>query len=220
VNYIEEIRLDILKNFDNNTFVKGDTETFLSNTNNFLLVTTNYWSKDSNWNLTRVELLSESNGEKLFDFFTNDDQFFFSWLKKGNCEYFICAEDLYGGQTIIDLTNKTMASYSPNDDGFIWTDFHLSPDGRTLATIGCFWACPFQIKLYDFNNPMALPLKELNQIDLIGNDEVITGWIDNETLSTKVILREYEKTANGDFTGNVLNETPVERYLKINGTQL
>lgn len=222
MNHIEKIREDIQKDFDAGTFTTGDSETSDSPTNNFRLVATNFWSKDPNWDLTKVELFSMVTGEKLFDFFTNDGQFFYSWLKKGNDEYFICAEDLFGGQTVVDLTNKKMSGYSPgwDVDGFIWTNFHLSPNGNVLATIGCFWACPYVIKLYDFTDPMSLPLIELAKVDLISNSEIITGWLDNETFSTKGIEREYQKTINGDFTGKIISERPVERTIKIDGTQL
>lgn len=219
MNYIEDLRADIKKDFDEKIFSKGDFESSISPSRNFRLDATNYWSKDPNWDLTKVELYNQTTGEKLFDFFVNESQFFYSWLTKGSDEYFICAEDIFGGQTVINLTNHKMASYSPNEDGFIWTDFHLSPDGNTLATIGCYWAYSFVIKLFDFSNPLILPLKEINEIDLIANDEVITGWQDNETFVTQGFKRTYEKTVNGDFTGKVLNETPVQRHLKINGTQ-
>lgn len=215
LNHIEKIRADVQKDLNAATFTKGDAETSFSPTKNFRLIATNYGSKELNLDLTKVELFSEFTGEKLFDFFTNDGQFFFGWLKKKNSEYFICSEDLFGGQTVVDLTNKAIASYSPNIDGFIWTDFHLSPDGKKLATIGCHWACSFVIKVYDFTEPMSLPLKEINEIDLIGNDEIITGWQDNETLNTKGFERTYGRTVNGDYTGKVLTQTPVQRVLKI-----
>ncbi len=219
MNYIEKLRADIKKDFDEKAFTKGDFESSISPSQNFRLEATNYWSKDPDWDLTKVELYNQKTNGKLFDFFINESQFFYSWLTKGSNEYFICAENVFGGQTVIDLTNLEMASYSPNEDGFIWTNFHLSPDGNTLATIGCYWACPFVIKLFDFSNPLTSPLKEINEIDLIGNDEVITGWQDSETFITKGFKRTYEKTVNGDFTGKILNETPVQRILKINGTQ-
>jgi len=216
MDYIENLRADIKRDFDEQTFTKADFQSSISPSEKFRLEATNYWSKEPNWDLTKVELYDQATNDKLFDFFVNESQFFYSWLTKGNPEYFICAEDIFGGQTVIDLPNNEMASYSPNEDGFIWTGFHLSPDGNTLATVGCYWACSFEIKLFDFSNPLLLPLKEIKQIELLGNDEEITGWVDNETFSTRGFKRVYD----GNFPPNLLSETPVQRLLKIDGTEL
>lgn len=212
---IEKIRVDIKKAFSENVFQKGEHETIISPSKQFRLETTNYWSKDPNWDVTQVIIYDHN--EKLFDFFVNDSNFFFGWLTSNNQEYLICAEDIFGGQTIVDLTDRKMSSYSPGMDGFIWTDFHLSPDGKTLATIGCFWACPYVIKLFDFSNPFILPLEEIKEIELLGNDEIISVWLDNETLKMKGIKREQvpEYDSNGGFRMITLSETEVERELII-----
>jgi hypothetical protein len=218
MNYIEQIRKDIRKDFSEKTFHRGDFETFLSPYEQFRLDATNFWSKEPNWDLTKVEIYDQYRNEKLFDFFVNDSQFFQGWLTKDNVNYLICAEDIFGGQTVVDLTNRKIVGYSPNEDGFIWTDFHLSPNGKTLATIGCYWACEYVIKLFDFSNPMNLPLKEIKEIDLLGNDEIILGWIDNETLQMKGIKREYEReySENGSFRMKTISETKIERQIKVN----
>jgi hypothetical protein len=217
MTHIEKIRFDIKNDFDETIFKKGDNKTYISSSGKFRLDTTNYWCKAPNWNLTKVEIFEQLTSEKFFDFFSNDDFFFFSWLKKDDKEYIVCAEDLFGGQTVIDLMDKKMASYSTGDDGFIWTDFHLSPDGKKLATIGCFWACPYVIKIFDFTSPLILPLKELKEIELLDNDEIIIGWVDNENVKTKGVKRvkQPEYLDDGSLRLNIINETPVERLLNV-----
>lgn len=220
MNHIEKIRTEILKVFNEKTFMKGDFETFLSPSRQFRVDTTNYWLKNPHWDLTKVEIYDQKLNIKIFDFFVNESRFFHGWATANNVDYLICAEDIFGGQTIVDLTNQKMTGYSPNEDGFIWTDFHLSPDGKTIATIGCYWACPYVIKLFDFTNPMKLPLKEISEIELLGNDEIIIGWIDNETIQMKGVQRERvpEYFEGGSFRMKTINETNVERQLKINET--
>ncbi len=217
-NHIFKIRDEIKEYFDPSRLAKDSEETFESPSGNFRLETSNYSQdkKDVNWDVTKVKVFENRTNEKIFEFFGNDGRFFHEWLNKNETEYLIFAEDLFGGQTIIDLTNRKMESYSPNEDGFIWTDFHLSPDGKTLATIGCYWACPYVIKVYDFQNPMTLPLEELNEIELLDADEIITGWIDNETLKMKGIKRdkEMEKSENGGFRMKTVSETRIERKIK------
>ncbi len=152
----------------------------------------------------------------MFSFLVND-HCFYEWLEKDSKEFLVCAEDVSGGQTMINLTNKIMESYSPAENGFIWTDFKLSPDGNTLAVLGCYWARPTVLKLFNFSEPLLLPLKELNEIELLGNDEIIVGWIDNKTIKMKGVKREQvaEYSEGGGFRMKTLSETPIEREINI-----
>lgn len=120
----------------------------------------------------------------LFEFFSNESKFFYGWLTKKGVTYLICAEDLFGGQTIIDVTNGKMESFSPGEEGFMMTEFYLAPNGNKLAVVGCYWACPYIIKFFDFEKLMKLPLKQLNEIALTDNSEQILGWKDNHTLTS------------------------------------
>jgi hypothetical protein len=221
VNYIEKIRAEVKKELNDYSFQKGDFDTFISPSNKFRLDTTNLWVKDQNRELTKIDIYDQRSNEKLFDFFVNEGRFFHGWLIKNNVDFLICAEDIFGGQTIIDLSNRKMASYSPNEDGFIWTDFHLSPDGRTLATIGCYWACPYVIKLFDFTDPTNLPLREIEEIQLLQNNEIITCWVANDTI--QLSLSE-SRTVREDFEDGShiykIVTIPVgdRREVKINGT--
>ena len=220
MNYIENLRNEIRKDFNEETFQKGNFETYLSPSNHFRIDTTNFFSEELSWDLTKVEIFDLKLKEKLFDFFVNESRFFYGWVTTNGIEYLVCAEDIFGGQTIIDLTNRKIESYSPNEDGFIWTDFHLSPDGKKLATIGCYWACPYVIKIFDFTNPLKLPLKEISEIRLLENDEIILGWLDNLTLQMKGVLREKEPEyfEGGSMRMKTISETNIKRQIKISGT--
>ena len=121
MNQIEKIRDEIKKYFDINQFIENSQEIFISPNGNFRLETSNYHQakNDVNWDVTKVEIFDNQSNEKLFEFFSNDGRFFHSWLQTNDIEYLICAEDLFGGQTVINLTNKQMSSYSLDEDGFI-----------------------------------------------------------------------------------------------------
>jgi hypothetical protein len=202
MNHIEEIRADIKDYFDPTNLIEGSVERSISPSGNYRLTTSSFsqTKPNCNWVVTKVEIFENKFSEIVFSFF--------------------CAEDIFGGQTIIDLTSKKMESYSPKEDGFIWTDFYLSPDGKYLATIGCYWACPFVIKLFDFTNPLSLPLTELREIALLGNDEIILGWTNNETIRTKGIVREreIEYFNDGSQRSKTISEKEVERLISINGS--
>lgn len=186
MNAISKVREDISEFFEPNGLLQDSHETSISPSKNFRLETSVYSqsTKDLDWEVTKVELFENSTNKEIFSFFANTSDFFHAWLEKENLEYLVCAEDLFGGQTIIDLTNRKMASYSPGNDGFIWTAFYLSPDGNKLAAVGCYWGCNYDIKIYDFKSPLDLPLVELNEFELLGNNEEISRWTDNNTLMT------------------------------------
>lgn len=186
MNNIDIVRAETLKYFDPEALVSGSEEVFVSATGKFRLETSSYrqTKADLNWFATKAHVFDNLTGDQLFSFISNDGSFFHSWLLVNGIEYLICAEDLFGGQTVIDLPNRRMASYSPNEDGFIWTSFSLSPNGELLATMGCYWACPYVIKIYHFKVPLSLPLRELDEINLLCGDEEFLDWINNKTLRT------------------------------------
>lgn len=217
MNYIEKFRLEQRQSLEEYDFKKGDLEIHLSPSKQFSLKSTTLWAVGTSQQLTRVEVYNENPQEQIFDFLVNESQFFFGWETVGNVEYLICAEDIFGGQTVIDLTNRKMAGYSPNEDGFIWTSFHLSPNGKTLAVIGCYWACAYVIKLFDFSDPLNLPLPEIKEIELLDNDESITGWLNNETLKMKGIKRQRvpQYFADGSFRMQTLSEVQAEREINV-----
>jgi hypothetical protein len=182
MNNIENFRETLRNNVNKTSFEKGKTESFFSPTKKFradVSIVGPY--------TVQVEIYKQRLNKKLFDFLVNEDCLRHEWVKKNKTEYLICAEDIYGGQTVLDLTHAKMSSYVPNEEGFIWTEFYLSPNGVILATCGCHWACPFVIKFFDFSEPLNLPLKELKEIDLLDNDNYLTvvGWLDNNTLKVK-----------------------------------
>ena len=79
-----------------------------------------------------------------------------------------------------------MESFSPGIDGYIWAEFHISPMQNVLATDGCIWAAPYQIKLYDFRKPMNLPLQEIKDIEIEADMNFIE-WTDDYKFKIKSI---------------------------------
>jgi hypothetical protein len=214
MNNIEKVRINFREHFKGITIDERTKETTFSPSKKYRVDTF------VNGAYAYVKVYNVLLNELLFEFIINEDTFRHGWVTKNDIDYLVCAEDIYGGQTVIDLTNKKIEGYSPEAEGFIWTDFHLSPDGTILATIGCHWACPFVIKLFDFTNPLDLPLREIKEIKLLGNDEVIAQWLDNSTLQMKGVKREIEPEYfdGGGMSMNTISETTIERQIKINNT--
>ena len=152
MNFIQDVREEMQKYFNPNSPIKNSEETFFSPSKNFKVQVISYKQDmaNSNWEVTNVEIFDQVTSDSLFSFMVNEGTFFHSWVVKDKKEYLLCAEDLCGGQTIIDLANKKMSSYSANEDGFIWTKHLLSPNEQFLAVFGCGWGSEFFIIVYHY----------------------------------------------------------------------
>ena len=105
----------------------------------------------------------------------NDTRCFYAWVARDGRNYLLLPEDLEG-QTVVDLTTGRVEGFSSPDDHFIWTEYHPSPDTSLMAIVGCYWACPYQVTVYDFRDPMNLPLRKLGEFVLEENDARFGEW--------------------------------------------
>lgn len=183
-NRIDQVRAEVRKYFDPSGAIAGGKVTHVSPSGHFRIETQTFKQNrpDRAWEVMRVEVFAVISGERLFEFIATYSRFFFTWIEASGRELLICAEDAFGGQTVIDLTNRKMSSYSPNMDGFIWTEHFLSPDEKRLAVCGCIWGAPYWVNVYDFSSPFELPLPLLQEIDLDDNLDEVVGWSDSHTL--------------------------------------
>lgn len=187
MNKINELRAEILKYFSSKSIINDSKKIFFSPNNNYRLEIIQYKQNKTevNWIVTRVEIYDNISNKSLFYFYCDSDRFFYSWVIKNNIEYLICAENLCGGQTVVDLINRKLSSYSSGEDGFVSVEYHLSPNKDILGVIGCFWGCPYVIKLYKFTNPLDLPLTEIQEIKLLDNDEIFVEWVGNDAIKLR-----------------------------------
>jgi hypothetical protein len=105
----------------------------------------------------------------------NDTRCFHAWVSREGHDYLLLPEDLEG-QTVVDLTTGRVEGFSSPEDAFIWVEFHPSTDASRLAVVGCYWACPYQVTVYDFRDPMSLPLPKLGEFVLPGSDARFGEW--------------------------------------------
>ena len=106
-NKINNTRKEIQRYFDPRKIKESTRESFLSPEGKYRIETVGYQLKrlDVNWTVAKVVIKNNISGEILFSFFSNFGHFFHEWIMKDNIQYLVCAEDLFGGQTIIDLDN-------------------------------------------------------------------------------------------------------------------
>ena len=89
-------------------------------------------------------------------------------------DYLICGED-YQGYTIVDLDKEEQSIYFPDagfkGHGFCWASIYGVTNNK-LVVEGCYWGAPYEVVLYDFTNPLVLPLPELERLDVDIEGEV------------------------------------------------
>lgn len=191
MNKIDEVRNETLKfiNLTDDKSVKYDI--IESPCKKYKLYVPEYYVSNDNQRLDALiaRIRYNNSDEEIAVLVVNESFFYHSWVSKNEIDYLLCAEDLCGGQTIVDLTNKKLFSYSENNDGFIWTKHLLSPDKNKLAVFGCGWGSEFFIKIYSFENPYLLPLILIEEPNWWGYD--ILEWIDNNKI--KVLNNDKEE---------------------------
>lgn len=133
------------------------------------------------WSYSRG--IVSKNGREIADIKRNYSSFWHTWVDHPNGKkYLLCGED-YQGYSVVNLTDETYQAYLPEAAhkgyGFCWTEAKAPPSGKLLAVAGCYWACPYEIVIYDFSTPDILPYKEIARIDLNGE---FKGWQDEDNL--------------------------------------
>ena len=117
--------------------------------------------------------------------------------------YFVFDEDLYG-YSVLNLDSLQCMHFIPAEsygtypdefkETFIWCDCFYNPENNLLAVDGCFWACPGDVIVLDFQDPMTAVepndwhsiYREYRCDDPDLDDIEFDSW-DNDTLVCKTI---------------------------------
>ena len=133
----------------------------ISPSTKYRLVITYHSNGPGLFSYSKGTIYRTGNTEPLATVCRNYGSFPFAWVEghqKG--DFLVCGYD-YQGNTVVDLTTGKRVDYLPPEaaDGvaFCWADIHPSPQGSLLAVEGCFWACPYEVIIVDFSDPMKMP---------------------------------------------------------------
>ncbi len=190
-NEIDSIRTAINQNFDSNGSL-GWTDVFSQSEYGLFYIATELYkqaSPDRNWIITKVYIGHIEKEGYFFEYLTDNDDTCFEWIYKDKKDYLLLPE-AQGGQSIFDIAEQKLHSFYSSEDPFIWTDIHVSADKTKLAVTGCYWACPFEIVVYDCTELTKLPYTCVYRQPLDNNFE-IKEWEDNRTI---VLTTKNKKT--------------------------
>jgi hypothetical protein len=102
-------------------------------------------------------------GEEILERIGRNYSFFpFDWATghPDGHDYLVCSEN-YQGQTLICLDKRERVDYlGAGESGgyaWIWANIQVSPDRKHIAVSGCHWAFPYEVRVFEFTNPMSQP---------------------------------------------------------------
>ena len=89
-------------------------------------------------------------------------------------DYLVFDEDLYG-YSVLKLSDFSCMHYLPAEsygdfpdifeETFIWCNIFYNAENNMMAVDGCYWACPENVVVLDFSNPMqAVEAKEWSDL--------------------------------------------------------
>tara|TARA_B100000745_G_scaffold242051_1_gene164404 strand:+ start:1157 stop:2461 length:1305 start_codon:yes stop_codon:yes gene_type:complete len=140
--------------------------------------------------LSKGAVRDNTSGQILLSFYRNYDSlwhFFVENHPSNGHDYLISGED-YQGHTVFNLTTGEKKTFIPTQAylGYGWCPtgvglFAQMGPKLYLRAVGCYWACPFQMHLWDFSDPDAVEPSQ--GIPCLTEQ----AWIDEGDLNTMVL---------------------------------
>lgn len=155
----------------------------LSPSGQFSLRVTLHGTKPGRWSYSKGVVSRAEGGEPIATVYRNYSAFPYAFVEghaKTGGSYLVCGED-YQGRTVIDLETGERVDWLPKavefGGGFCSAAIHPSPDGTMLAVEGCIWAAPYEVRIFDFEDPMSPPWFTL----AYSEEPEFSGWVDNKS---------------------------------------
>jgi hypothetical protein len=159
--FYEKSRVHDLEQFDR--IMKGPptaTKETLSPSGKYKLTTQSYKTGEHTWNYSRGVVTEVATGKQVGDVRRNYGSFWHTWLERKDGTYLLCGED-YQGYGYVHCEAATQQFYYPRNilsgSGWCWGAAYVSPSGQFLLVAGCYWACPWEMRLLDLRGSMELP---------------------------------------------------------------
>lgn len=135
----------------------GEPKIHKSDSGKYELHVTRHTTGKNTWNYSKGKVFRD--GVLITEVCRNYGAFPFLFIEghaNGN-DYLICGED-YQGQVVIELNTGRRRGLLPEEAkqgfGFCWADYRFDSKSQVVIVDGCFWACPYEFKFFDFSDPM------------------------------------------------------------------
>jgi len=137
----------------------GESTEEFSPSGKYKLVLTSFSTGPGTWSYTQGTVYHLGSDEPVAVVQRNYHSFPFLFVEghPNGHDYLVCGED-YQGQTVIELDTGKRRDLLPEDAskgwGFCWVGYEWVPSMQALLVEGCYWACPYEFRFYDFSDPM------------------------------------------------------------------
>lgn len=144
---------------------RGEAEEYFSDSKKYKLIIYSFKTKPGCWNYCQCQVFN-SEGKLISTVNRNYSSFDFCFAENhpDGHDYLLCGED-YQGQTVIQLDTGKRTDWLPEEAakglGWCTVSYLPSPNMNSIMVEGCYWACPYEIIVKDFSNPLELPWKIL-----------------------------------------------------------
>ncbi len=137
----------------------GNPVEHISPSGTYRLVVTPYSTKKGCWNYTQGIVYAQGRDEPLFEVRRNYSVFPFLWIESHPSGHtFLVTGENYQGQTVLELDTGKRRDYVPGEEalgwGFCWAIYKYEASLNILIVDGCYWACPYEYRFFDFADPM------------------------------------------------------------------
>lgn len=125
----------------------------------YRLVITPYTTGEKTWRYSQGLVFRKGQDTPLFEVRRNYGSFPFLWVEDHPTghSFLVCGED-YQGQSVLELDTGRRKDFLPKEasagHGFCWAEYRFDSKANILVVNGCYWACPYEYKFFDFSNPM------------------------------------------------------------------
>lgn len=133
---------------------------------------------ENGWDYTKMDVyLVDASQNETFIISINRNIYFEFYLiiedYKGT-DWMLISENYHGGIGVVDLKTGIKYTYDPerdeNDEPHTqyWC-IGYSPsfdrEKEQISIIGCYWACPYTVRTFDFSNPTSVPYPLVTEVD-------------------------------------------------------
>ncbi|WP_437563043.1 hypothetical protein [Sorangium sp. So ce542] len=139
---------------------EGSREESSSPAGRYRLVVSSYSTGHGTWDYTQGEVYRTGAADPIAVVQRNFGSFPFLFVEAhpNGHDYLVCGED-YQGQTVVELDTGKRRDHLPEEAregvGFCWVDMRFEPSVAMLVVEGCVWACPYELRFFDFADPMS-----------------------------------------------------------------
>lgn len=184
----------------------------------YKLVVSAHATGPSTWGYTKGKVYDLEDPEKPpVELRRNYSTFWHTWQIRDGKTYLWWGED-YQSYSLLDCEEGT---YRTQYIGFCWVEVEPSPDGATLLAYGCYWAAPYQYKVYDWPDVHSWPLLEVGDIQApYPADDGSQGveWLEGGNLRV-FAERLYRISDDVDVESAWdRDDIPTEEYERLEGT--